>query len=211
MNRFALAMLAAVSMPAAALAQTTPAPTPAPAPSAAATPAAGAPAAATPSAAKPTPAPGKPTLTAGTNVLGSDGVSVGTIESNDGTNSVLNTGTVKVTLANTSFGNSTTGPTLAMTKVQLDAAAGAKVAESSAAMKSKLVAGAQVFGSGGNMVGTIKSADDQYVTLTTPKADVRIPISGFGSNEKGVMLNMTDAQLDAATAPAPTATPAPKK
>lgn len=197
MSRTVFFTLAAMSMPAVAVAQTAPAPAPSPA----AAPAA----AAAPAGAKPTPAPGKPTLTAGTTVYDSAGASVGTIDSNDGTNSVLNTGTVKVTLANTSFGNSKTGPTLAMTKAELDAAAGAKVAESGAAMKAKLVAGAQVYGTSGTMVGTIKSADAQFVTLTTPKGDVRIPINGFGSNEKGVMLNMTDADLAAAMTPAPKA------
>ncbi len=213
MSRIALFTITALSLPAAGFAQTTPAPapTPAAAPTTAtpttatpttAAPGTAAPATAAPASGAPKPIPGKPTLTAGTNVLGSDGVSVGTIDSNDGTNSVLNTGAVKVTLANASFGNSTTGPTLAMTKTQLDAAANAKVAESSEAMKLKLVAGAQVYGSSGNMVGTIKSADAQFVTLTTPKGDVRIPLNGFGSNEKGVMLNMTDAELAAAIKPA---------
>lgn len=171
-----LALAATAAMPGVALAQT--------APAAAATPA----------------------VAAGATVYDTAGAVVGTIASTDGTNAVIDTGTVKAAVPVTSLGAGAKGPVLAMTKAQLDAAAGAQQAQAQAAFKSKLVAGAAVYGTGGAQLGTIKSVDADGVTLTTTDGDAKLPTTGFGPGPQGVTIGMTQAQLkEAMSAAAPAA------
>ncbi|KQT33394.1 hypothetical protein ASG29_04885 [Sphingomonas sp. Leaf412] len=151
----------------------------------------------------PAPAPAAPAtagaaVAAGATVYDTAGGVVGTIASTDGTNAVIDTGTVKAAVPLTSLGAGTKGPVMAMTKAQLDAAAGQQQAQASAEFKSKLVPGATVYGTGGASLGTIKTADATNVTITTPQGDAVVPVGGFGPGPQGVTLGMTAAQLSAA-------------
>lgn len=167
-------LLAPAAIPFAASAQT------APAPAAGATATAGA------------------SVAAGATVYDTAGGVVGTVASTDGTNAVIDTGTVKAAVPVTSLGAGAKGPTLAMTKAQLDAAAGQQQAQASANFASKLVPGAAVYGTGGAQLGTIKSVDASGVTLTTSAGDAKLPANGFGPGPQGVTIGMTQAQLTAA-------------
>lgn len=167
-------LLAPAAIPFAASAQTTPAP------AAGATATAGA------------------SVAAGATVYDTAGGVVGTVASTDGTNAVIDTGTVKAAVPVTSLGAGAKGPTLAMTKAQLDAAAGQQQAQASANFASKLVPGAAVYGTGGAQLGTIKSVDASGVTLTTSAGDAKLPTNGFGPGPQGVTIGMTQAQLTAA-------------
>ncbi|WP_193752961.1 hypothetical protein [Sphingomonas endophytica] len=138
------------------------------------------------------------TVSAGATVYDTSGGVVGTIDSTDGTNAVINTGTVKAAVPLTSLGKGAQGPVLAMTKAQLDAAAGQQQAQANAEFKSKLVPGATVYGTGGAQLGTIKSVDASGVTLTTADGDAVLPVTGFGPGPQGILLGMTAAQLKAA-------------
>lgn len=164
-----------------------------------------------PAAGQTAPAAGAPAttgaaVTTGATVYDTSGGIVGTVESTDGTNAVVNTGTVKAAIPLTSLGKGAQGPVLAMTKAQLEAAAGQQQAQASAEFKSKLVPGATVYGTGGAQLGTIKSVDASGVTLTTTDGDAVLPVTGFGPGPQGILLGMTAAQLKAAmTAAAPAA------
>lgn len=68
--------------------------------------------------------------------------------------------------------------------------------------------GVAVFGAGGTPVGTIKSMDSQYVTLTTAKGDVKLPVAGVGPGQNGAVIGLTAAQLDAAVGQAKASQPA---
>ncbi|MBB3692390.1 hypothetical protein [Sphingomonas sp. BK580] len=144
------------------------------------------------------PATGAATVATGATVYDTSGGVVGTVESTDGTNAVVNTGTVKAAIPLTSLGQGAQGPVLAMTKAQLEAAAGQQQAQATADFKSKLVPGATVYGTGGTQLGTIKSVDASGVTLTTADGPVVLPTSGFGPGPQGIVLGMTAAQLKAA-------------
>jgi len=144
------------------------------------------------------PATGAATVATGATVYDTSGGVVGTVESTDGTNAVVNTGTVKAAIPLTSLGQGAQGPVLAMTKAQLEAAAGQQQAQASADFKAKLVPGATVYGTGGTQLGTIKSVDASGVTLTTADGPVVLPTSGFGPGPQGIVLGMTAAQLKAA-------------
>ena len=129
MYRTAFLLLAAAT-PLAANAQTAPAPQ-----AGAAAPAAGAATAAAP--------------TVGATVVDTQGNTVGTIASTDGTNAVVDTGTVKAAVPLSSFGTGPKGPTLAMTKAELEAAAGQGAAQAAAQFQSQLT------------TSTIDGRDDQ--------------------------------------------------
>ena len=60
------------------------------------------------------------TVAAGATVYGSDGAPVGKIASVAGGNAVVDTGTRKATLALNAFGSSPQGPTITVTKAQLE-------------------------------------------------------------------------------------------
>ena len=176
MKNFAVfALASAIALPGAAMAQ---APAPAPAQTGAAT--AGV------------------TVTTGATVYDTAGGVVGTVDSTDGTNAVINTGTVKAAVPLTSLGKGAQGPVLALTKAQLEAAAGQQQAQASAEFKSKLVPGATVYGTGGAQLGTIKSVDATGITLTTTDGDAKLPMNGCGPGPQGITIGMTADQLKAA-------------
>lgn len=148
--------------------------------------------------------------TAGTTILDSAGATIGTVDSVTPQAIVINTGTAKIAVPPASVGKTATGFAMSMTKADLLAAQAQQQAQAGAAVRAKLVAGTPVAGLNGTPLGTIKAADAQTVTLTTTKnIDVKLPVSGFGAGPTGgVILGMTAAQLDAATAGATPATPA---
>jgi preprotein translocase subunit YajC len=163
-----------------------------------------------------TPAPAaqaaaKPTLAVGTTVYDPAGGTVGTIEAVSADAVTLSTGTTKVALPATAFGTSEKGTAIGMTKAELEAAAASAAAGATSALKSKLVAGAQVYGqSGATPIGTVKDAAGDLVTLTTPKGDVRLPVAGFAAGADGkIVIGMTAAEFDAAVSGAAGASAAP--
>ncbi|MEH3159939.1 MAG: hypothetical protein PGN08_14015 [Sphingomonas taxi] len=147
--------------------------------------------------------------TVGTTIYDSAGVALGTVASITPQAVVLNTGTAQVPVPPTSIGKTDKGFAMAMTKADLDAAIASSQAQAQAAVKAKLTPGTPVSGLQGAALGTIKAADDQFVTLTTAKGDVKLPIAGFSADASGkVIVGITADQLAAATAGvATTATP----
>ena len=126
----------------------------------------------------------------GATVYGNDGNPIGTIDSNDGTNAVLNTGKYTASLPLSAFGSSDKGPTLNMTKAaietqlaaaeeqrkQAEAKARAEAeAKAAAALAAALVVGAPVVTTDEQSLGMvdqingenviIKSEDEKLVTL----------------------------------------------
>lgn len=137
-------------------------------------------------------------VTAGATVYDTTGGVVGTVSSVTATAATIDTGTVKATIPFTSFGAGEKGPVLAMTKAQIEAAAAQQQASAAADFKAKLVPGAAVYGTGGVQLGTIKSVDAGFVTVTTAAGAARLPVSGFGPGPNGVTIGLTAAQLAAA-------------
>ncbi|WP_230630869.1 hypothetical protein [Sphingomonas sp. Leaf37] len=153
--------------------------------------------------------------TVGATIYDSAGVALGTVASITPQAIVLNTGTVQVPVPPTSIGKTDKGFAMAMTKADLDAAVASSQAQAQAAVKAKLTPGTAVSGLNGASLGTIKTADDQFVTVTTAKGDVKLPIAGFSADASGkVIVGITADQLAAATAGAsagaPTNSAAPK-
>jgi len=137
-------------------------------------------------------------VAAGAKVFDAQGGEVGTVESVTNGVAVVDTGTNKVGLPLASFGAGANGPIIAMTKVELDTAASQASQKSAAELKAQLTPGATVYGASGAQVGTIKEADDQYITVTRPKGSVKLPVSAFGKGTSGPMISMTVEELDKA-------------
>ncbi|URW76583.1 hypothetical protein M9980_05055 [Sphingomonas donggukensis] len=135
----------------------------------------------------------------GATVVDTTGATVGTIESISGAVAVINTGSAKVGYPLASMTPGPKGPIIALTKAALEASYAEQAAKAQADLQAKLVAGTAVRSlNGGTQVGTIKTADAEFVTLTTAKGDVRLPKSGFSLDAQGVIIGMTAEQFNAA-------------
>lgn len=116
-------------------------------------------------------------LSAGATVMGNNDAAVGTIVSADADAVVVDTGTHQVPLPPSAFGESEAGPTLNVTKAQLDEMYAQQLAEAEAALEAALVVGAPVMTADAQALGMvdeiledegnviIKAEDEQLVTL----------------------------------------------
>lgn len=135
---------------------------------------------------------------AGATVFDTTGGTVGTIEAVNGDLAVVSTGAHKVSVPVSSFGQGTTGPVLAMTKAQLDAAASGAKASADAELKALLTPGASVYGTGGAVVGTVDSVDNEFVTLSVDGQKAKLPLNSVSKGDQGPMVAMSAADLKAA-------------
>lgn len=130
----------------------------------------------------------------GMQVVDTAGNAVGVIESLKGPNVVLKTDKHEVQLPAGSFTPSNGKLLFGMTQAQVDAAAEQATAQAQAA----IAPGAQVYGQGGALAGTIASVDDQYVTIKLTTGDlVRVPKTGVAAANGRVIVGATAAQLKA--------------
>jgi hypothetical protein len=61
-------------------------------------------------------------------------------------------------------------------------------------------AGVPVFDQKGALVGKIESVSSKGAVVSTGKARAVVPVTSFGKNDKGLIISMTKAELDAASA-----------
>lgn len=150
------------------------------------------------------------TPTVGATVYDSAGAVVGTIDQVTPQAVVVNVDNNKVSLPPASIGSGPRGLSITLTRAQVVAAAQQAQAGAQQQLQSQLTPGATVRGSAGTVVGTVKSADAQFVTLTTTKGgEAKLPMSGFGMGASGPVIGMTASELDAAvTAAGGSTTPA---
>lgn len=154
-------------------------------------------------AAQTTPAPAGATApaaapTVGATVYDSTGAVLGTVDQVTPQAVVVNVDGTKVGLPPTSVGSGPQGLRVATTKADIMAQTQQAQAGQQAQLKQQLVPGATVRGAAGATVGTVKSADAEYVTLTTSKGDVKLPIASISTGPNGLAIGMTAAELDAA-------------
>ena len=138
------------------------------------------------------------TLGAGTLVYDPQGGDVGKIESVNGDNVVLDTGTHKATLPKSAFGTGAKGPTISMTKAQIDAAVAASLAKSQEALTTALVPGAEGRGKAGAVVGKIKEINGDQVILDRTEGAVSLNKNLFTLTSGALTLGLTAAEFEAA-------------
>jgi hypothetical protein len=137
-------------------------------------------------------------LAVGTQVYGPTGDTVGTVETLTPDAVVVNTGTAKATLARSSFGTSAKGPTIGMTKEQLEAAVQQAKTQASSALDSSLTPGAPVRSKDGQPVGKIGSVSGDNVVLDRAAGPVTLKKAMFATDQQGLILGMTAAEFESA-------------
>jgi hypothetical protein len=138
----------------------------------------------------------------GATVYGPEGQPVGTIETVADGVVTVNTGKHKAPLPTNAFGEGEQGPTITVTKAQLDAMLDERVAAANAKRDAALVATAAVVGATNQPVGVVKSVNGNTVIVTrTTGGDVNLLREHFAVNPAGqLMVLFTNAQLDQAVA-----------
>jgi hypothetical protein len=86
------------------------------------------------------------------------------------------------------------------TAAQTSTTQGMATATVVAATQADLKAGAVVDDQSGQKVGTIESVASDGAVVSTGKSRAQVPLSGFGTKNGTLVIGMTKAQLDAATA-----------
>ncbi|MGQ7828585.1 hypothetical protein [Altererythrobacter sp. Z27] len=144
----------------------------------------------------------------GSTVYGNDGQPIGTIESNDGTNAVINTGKYSAALPLSAFGQGESGPTLNITKAAIEeqlaaaqaaqeqamAEAKAKAeAEAKAALVAALVVGAPVITADAQSLGMVDEIAGQNVVIKgEDELLVTLPISLLAAHPEGGVMALAN-------------------
>ena len=155
-----------------------------------------------------TPALANDTVVAGATVTGPEGNAVGTILSVENGQAVLDTGKHQVPLAVNMYGQGEAGPTITVTKAQLDGMIDAQLAEAAAKLEAALVVGATPMDAEHAPLGTILEIDGDNVVIARGGDEtnkVTLLREHFTATDHGLMALLTIAQIDAAMAQAATA------
>ena len=148
-----------------------------------------------------TPALANDMVVTGAKVTGPEGNMVGTIVQVENGQAVLDTGKHKVPLAVTMYGEGETGPTITVTKAQLDGMIDAQLAEAAAKRDAALVAGAEAIAADDAPLGTVIEVEGDNVVIARngDEADkVTLLRKHFDATEAGLKARLTNAQIDAA-------------
>ncbi|MEO0589129.1 MAG: hypothetical protein AAFY81_05940 [Pseudomonadota bacterium] len=143
---------------------------------------------------------------AGVTVYGNDDQPAGTIESNDGTNAVLDTGSFKVPLPLATYAEREGKWTINATKAQIDGMMADQAAQAAAKLDAALVDGAAVISADSMPVGTVLAMDpdmDQYV-VENETGIFMLKREHFAVDQAGALTALfTSAQLASFTAEVP--------
>ena len=149
-------------------------------------------------------------VTVGATVYGPEGNPVGTVESVADGVVTLDTGKHKAPLPTSAFGEGETGPTITVTKAQLDAMLDEQIAAANAQRDAALVAMAAVVSADGQAAGTIDSIEGDAIILARPGGKVSLLREHFAVDANGqLMVLYTVQQLDATIAAAANASAQP--
>ncbi len=148
-----------------------------------------------------TPALANEQVVAGATVYGPQGGEVGTIVTVENGQAVLDTGKHKVPLAVNMYGEGDTGPTITVTKAQVDGMVDAQLAEAAAKRDAALMVGAEAMAADHAPLGTVVEVDGDNVVIARGGDEankVTLLRSHFDATDHGLMARLTNAQIDAA-------------
>ncbi len=140
-------------------------------------------------------------VAAGATVTGPEGNAVGTIVTVENGQAVLDTGKHKVPLAVDMYGVGEAGPTVTVTKAQLDGMIDAQLAEAATKRDAALVVGAEAMAADHAPLGTILEIDGNNIVLARGGDEtnkVTLLREHFDATDHGLMARLTNAQIDAA-------------
>jgi preprotein translocase subunit YajC len=134
-------------------------------------------------------------ITVGMQVTDTAGKPVGTVTAIQGDNLVIKTDKHQALLARNSVTPANGKLLYSMTQAQLDA----EIEQGLAAADASVKAGATVKGAGGTVVGTIESADANWVTVTIAQdKKLKLARAGVRGNADGtVTIGLTEQQVQA--------------
>ena len=136
-----------------------------------------------------TPALANEQVVEGAVVTGPEGNTVGTIVSVENGQAVLDTGKHKVPLGVDMYGVGETGPTITVTKAQLDGMMDAQLAEIASKLDAALVVDAAVLSADGQPVGTIYTVDNEGMAIIQSDAGiVTLKKDSFALNADGALI-----------------------
>lgn len=145
-----------------------------------------------------TPTPIATGLKVGAIIYDPQGAEVGKIDSIVNDVVIIDTGTHKAALAKASFGSGAKGPTVSLTKAQLDAQVAAAMEKAATALNAALVPGAPVHGKAGALIGTVKEVTGDQVVIDRASGPVSLTKQAFATDPRGVIISLTAQELDAA-------------
>lgn len=137
-------------------------------------------------------------IAVGATVKDTEGGVVGTVVSVADGNVTVDTGSNKAAIPEASFGITPDGPLLAMTRVQLDAAAEAAATAAKAQLAAAIVPGAEVRGTAGVVIGTVDKIEGDLVTLASAAGTAKVPSSGLALMSDGLHFGMSAEEFNAA-------------
>ena len=133
-------------------------------------------------------------LAVGATVTGPEGNVVGTVESVADGVVTLNTGKHKAPLPADAFGKGESGPTITVTKAQLDGMIDEQLAAAAAQRDAALVAGAAVASADGAPLGTIASVEGDEVVLEGETGPVALKREHFAVDQNGALIALFTAR-----------------
>lgn len=148
-------------------------------------------------------AAGQTAIAPGATVMGNDGAPVGTIEAVSGDVVVINTGKHKAPVPAAAVATGEAGPSVNISKAQLDEMMDAQVAAAIAKRDAALVAGAAVVSAKGNPAGTLAEVDlaADMIVLESPAGKVALKKEHFAVDPQGrLMALFTREQIETAAA-----------
>ena len=142
-------------------------------------------------------------VSVGAKIFGPDGAEVGTVESVQGENVVVNTGSVTAALPASVFGTSDKGPTIGWNKADLEAAISAANAQADAELDAAIAAGADVYSADAVLLGKIKEVPaDGTVIVELASGPVALPRDQMALAAEKLTFRATAADVQAAAAAA---------
>lgn len=165
--------------------------------------------------AAPAATPAAPTIVSGTVVYGPTGAPVGTVKQVANGIATLDTGEHQAPLPLSAFGQGPSGPTITVTREQLNALVEEQLTALAARRDAALVAGAQVLSADNQPFGTIEQVvgNDVVVTRTAPATGrVTLGRDYFTADDSRLRARLTLQEIEAAVAQAagtPVAAPTP--
>jgi len=142
-------------------------------------------------------------VSAGQTVYGPDGGEVGKIDKVENGTAIVNTGTHTLGLTLDKFGKSDKGPTISVSKAQLDELVEKANTEAAAKLDAALVAGAAVVDNTGAALGTLDKVDGDTIVLKTEKGPVTMTRKYFTMSNGALTALVTKDQVLASLSAAP--------
>lgn len=139
-------------------------------------------------------------VTVGATVTGPDGAAVGTVESVADGVVTVDTGKHKAPLPANAFGKGESGPTITVTKAQLDTMIDQQLAAANAQRDALLVVGAEVHTADHQVLGKVESIDGNNVIVARAEGPVTLLRDHFAAMDSMLMARFTAEQIEAAVA-----------